>query len=32
MRSYPVDHTPMVTAPSVVLDIIRDAIDEVAAR
>jgi pimeloyl-ACP methyl ester carboxylesterase len=32
MRSSPVDHTPMVTAPSVVLDIIRDAIDEVAAR
>jgi len=32
MRSSPVDHTPMVTAPSVVLDIIRDAIDEVAPR
>jgi len=32
IRSCPVDHTPMVTAPSVVLDIIRDAIDAVAAR
>ena len=30
-RAYAVDHMPMVTAPSVVLDIIRDAIDEVAA-
>jgi pimeloyl-ACP methyl ester carboxylesterase len=30
-RSYPVDHTPMVTAPLVVLDIIRDAIDQIAA-
>ncbi|MGA8758890.1 MAG: alpha/beta hydrolase [Stellaceae bacterium] len=29
--SYPVDHAPMVTAPSVVADIIREAIDEVAA-
>jgi pimeloyl-ACP methyl ester carboxylesterase len=25
VRSHPVDHTPMVTAPGVVLDIIRDA-------
>lgn len=32
MRSYPVDHTPIVTAPSVVLDIIREAIDAVAPR
>lgn len=31
VRSHPVDHTPMVTAPSVVADIIREAIDEVAA-
>ena len=31
VRSYPVDHTPIVTAPSVVVDIIREAIDEVAA-
>ena len=31
VRSYPVDHTPIVTAPSVVADIIREAIDEVAA-
>jgi hypothetical protein len=28
VRSHPVDHTPMVTAPSLVLDIIREAIDE----
>ncbi len=31
VRSYPVDHTPIVTAPSVVVDIIREAIDEVVA-
>ena len=31
VRSYPVDHTPIVTAPSVVVDIIREAIAEVAA-
>ncbi len=31
VRSHPVDHTPLVTAPAVVLDIIREAIDEVAA-
>jgi len=30
-RSHPVDHTPLVTAPSAVLDIIRTAIDEVRA-
>ncbi len=31
LRAYPVDHTPMVTAPSVVLEIIREAIDQIAA-
>lgn len=31
VRAHPVDHTPMVTAPSVVIDIIREAITEVAA-
>jgi pimeloyl-ACP methyl ester carboxylesterase len=31
IRSHSVDHTPLVTAPSVVLDIIREAIDHVAA-
>ena len=29
IQSHPVDHTPLVTAPSVVLDIIREAIGEV---
>jgi len=29
VRSHPVDHTPLVTAPSYVLDIIREAIGEV---
>jgi len=29
VRSHPVDHTPLVTAPSVVVDIIREAIDAV---
>jgi hypothetical protein len=29
LRSHPVDHAPLVTAPSYVLDIIREAIDEV---
>ena len=28
LRSHPVDHTPLVTAPSVVVNIIREAIDE----
>ena len=28
VRSHPVDHTPMVTAPALVLDIIREAIDQ----
>ena len=27
LRSHPVDHAPLVTAPSVVMDIIREAID-----
>jgi pimeloyl-ACP methyl ester carboxylesterase len=30
VRSHPVDHTPLVTAPSYVVDIIREAIDETA--
>jgi hypothetical protein len=29
LRSHPVDHAPMVTAPSFVLDIMREAIGEV---
>ena len=29
IRSHPVDHTPLVTAPSYVLDILREAIGEV---
>ena len=29
IRSYPVDHTPLVTAPSYVIDIIREALNEV---
>ena len=29
VRSHPVDHTPLVTAPSAVIDIIREAIGEV---
>jgi pimeloyl-ACP methyl ester carboxylesterase len=32
VRSYPVDHAPIVTAPSVVVDIIREAIGEVVAN
>ena len=32
LRSHAVDHTPLVTAPSHVLDIIREAIAEVANR
>ena len=28
VRSYPVDHTPIVTAPGIVADIIREAIGE----
>jgi pimeloyl-ACP methyl ester carboxylesterase len=30
IRSHPVDHAPLITAPSTVLDIIRDALAEVA--
>ncbi|HKN31154.1 MAG TPA: alpha/beta hydrolase [Roseiarcus sp.] len=30
LRSHPVDHTALLTAPSVVLDIIREAIDQAA--
>jgi hypothetical protein len=29
IRSHPVDHTPLITAPSTVLDIIREALAEV---
>ncbi|HEY4210241.1 MAG TPA: alpha/beta hydrolase [Steroidobacteraceae bacterium] len=32
VRSHAVDHTPIVTAPAVVVDIIREAIAEVGAR
>jgi pimeloyl-ACP methyl ester carboxylesterase len=32
VRSHPVDHTPIVTAPSAVVDIIREAIGTVAVR
>ena len=31
VRAHPVDHTPMVTEPSVVVDIIREATGVVAA-
>ena len=31
IRSHPVDHTPIVTAPGLVVDIIRDAVQSVAA-
>jgi pimeloyl-ACP methyl ester carboxylesterase len=31
VRSHPVDHTPIVTAPHLVVDIIREAIGEVGA-
>ncbi len=31
VRAHPVDHAPNVTAPSVVVEIIREAMDEVAA-
>jgi pimeloyl-ACP methyl ester carboxylesterase len=32
VRAHPVDHTPIVTAPAVVVDIIREAIAAVSAR
>jgi pimeloyl-ACP methyl ester carboxylesterase len=31
VRSHPVDHAPIVSAPSVVVDIIREATSEVVA-
>ena len=31
LRSHPVDHAPMVTAPAVVVDIIREAVADVSA-
>jgi hypothetical protein len=31
IRSHPVDHAPLVTAPSLVLDIIREAIEQAVA-
>ena len=31
VRSHPVDHAPIVSAPSVVVDIIREAIGEAVA-
>ena len=30
VRSHPVDHAPIITAPGVVVDIIHEAIDEAA--
>jgi pimeloyl-ACP methyl ester carboxylesterase len=32
VRAHPVDHTPIVTAPTVVVDIIREAVAEIDAR
>jgi hypothetical protein len=32
VRSHPVDHAPLVTAPGVVVDVIREAIDDPALR
>src|SRR5262245_55823742 len=32
IKPHPVDHTPTVTAPKAVVDVIRDAIDSVAGR
>jgi len=32
MRSHPVDHTPIVTAPAIVLDVLREAITTVRAE
>jgi pimeloyl-ACP methyl ester carboxylesterase len=31
MRSHPIDHAPLVTAPSIVLSIVREAIDQIVA-
>lgn len=32
MRSHPVDHTPLVTAPAAVVEIVREAPGTVASR
>ena len=32
MRSHAVDHTPLVTAPAVVVDIIREALEAIKVR
>jgi hypothetical protein len=32
VKSHPVDHAPLVTAPALVLDIIREAIGEAVRR
>ena len=32
VRSHPVDHTPIVTAPDVVVDIIREAVHDVVTH
>ena len=32
IRVYPVDHTPLLTAPEVVIDIIREAVCETLTR
>ena len=32
LRSHPVDHTPMMTAPAAVLDVLREAIAAVGAE
>jgi hypothetical protein len=32
VRSHQVDHAPIITAPGVVMEIIRDAVREVTAR
>jgi hypothetical protein len=32
VRSHPVDHTPLVTAPTVVLDVLHEALAAVTAQ
>jgi hypothetical protein len=32
IKSHPVDHTPIVTAPGLVVDIIREAVQSVAGE
>jgi hypothetical protein len=32
VRSHPVDHTPLVTAPSAVVDLIHEALQTVSGR